>query len=211
MHYCPEFGWMLEYNEDDPPDLCDGDCQVGVEVTRAVLEEDAQLADAYARYCSKNRDEIPKGLLKKISKGSSRGLVFEGETVIGAYSVYGSGPDEIVVDAVIKKTDRLNRKDYPSYKTDAIFVYNSGRILFEKSIKDIFDSLRLRIPHDCRRFHYLFIYCDHELYICNLLDETVTTRKVTDSFIEETKETVLMKIGRAAECEKKMSFLKEKQ
>ena len=58
-----------------------------------------------------------------------------------------------------------------------------------------------------RQFKRIFIYCDHEVFLCNQEEKSVLCKHLIDDEIEELKRESLTSLGRAAEYNEKSNFL----
>lgn len=74
----PQMFSELELNKNDPPDLVDEKSNIGIEVVRAIENEDAELSNAFATYRNKHISSVPDKLKKKITLGF-KGLVCDNE------------------------------------------------------------------------------------------------------------------------------------
>ena len=206
----PEYEWNLELNQYDPPDLIDRKKNIGIEVTSAILPEDAELNFALNLYKNKELCEIPTTLQKKIDKSGGE-LIFDSED--GNEKLYGCLHPvrpinyNSVIDSIIKKTERLNSSDYPEFKLNALFVNDFDSFMFEKSVPDILETVHSRTYGLPREFSVIIICCGHEIYMIDAKEYSVITRYISDDDIDNLQRESLYAIGRGKEYELKSNFI----
>ena len=201
----PEFEWKLLLNEQDPPDIIDEGEKVGIEVVSAVRQIDAEFSNTYAQYKGRPISEVPEKLINKFKKYKA-GLGCDSDgRVISAGSV-GGWTYKNIQDCITAKTEKLNKPNYDRFPVDALFINNSGGFCFE-------DDLQMIARGDCfsddkqRQFQMIFIYCSHEVYLCDVINNRITTRYLQDDEISRLIEDSLYAIGRGEEYQKQSEFL----
>lgn len=201
----PEFEWKLLLNEQDPPDIIDDEAKVGIEVVSAVRQIDAELSNTYAQYKGRPISEVPEKLINKFKKYKA-GLGCDSDRrVISAGSV-GGWTYKDIQDCITTKTEKLNKPNYDRFPVDALFINNSGGFCFEDDRQMIArgDSF----PDDKQRqFQMIFIYCSHEVYLCDVINNRITTRYLQDDEISRLIEDSLYAFGRGEEYQKQSEFL----
>ena len=160
-HLFSDFGWSLKLNHHDPPDLYDEDNSVGIEVTRAIDEKDAELDSIYADYKSENINDVKSTLLNKINRKQSH-LVTENNKIVACIHKPRRLDYEVINNALEKKTQSLK------HNTNGLFIYNSGAFFFDNGIEIVNSKIgELRTVYE-KSFDYIFIYSDHDIV---LMDE----------------------------------------
>ena len=206
----PELEWNLSVQRKDPPDLADAEKDVGVEVVRAVDPEDAELSNLYAQYANQSIKNVPSNLLKKIERFSSKLICNNEGKIIGAGFKTKDDLYEIIERRIFDKTERLNEDDYPNFKIDCLFVYNSEGFCFENGLIELMHKIEKECYNYKRKFELYFIFCSHEVFLCNQTEKTVLCRELNDNDIETIKKESLFGLGRGNEYEKRSNFLVHK-
>ena len=213
MHCFPELDWSLELNEFDPPDLIDSDNNVGVEVTTAILPDDAELDSSFAQFTGQVGEEIPERLEKKIERNGGK-LIYgndEGRKVLkGCLHPVRALDYSNVINAIVKKTEKLNKENYTNVAVDALYVSDSESFLWDKSVPDILDAVEQRTRGRLKKFSLIFIFCSHHFYMIDTETKKIRSKAVTDEEIRMMQREALYALGRSKEYEAKSSFLIEK-
>lgn len=201
----PEFGWKLLLNKQDPPDIIDEEALIGIEVVRAEDGKDAEFFNTYAQYHGKPKSDVPETLTNKFEKNGAKFFCNPDGIVFGA-GCFGIEMFKNIQRCITKKTENLNKPSYNKFGVDALFIYNSGRFCFENDLQmiargDCFPD------HQQRKFQLIFIYSDHEVYLCNVINNTVMTRRLQDDDIYRLQKESLYEIDRNNEFQERRDFL----
>lgn len=206
----PELGWMLVVRDDDPPDLSDIDKSISVEVVRAVTKEDAELSNTYAQYSNRNIRDVPPKLLRKVENKHAGLICDDKDNIIGAGFPVKHDLCGIIKERIIRKTEVLNSDRYPYFETDCVFVYNSDGFCFKNELLKLMQEIEYECKRFSRQFKIIFIYCAHEMYLCNQEKKTVKAACISDNEIELMKKDTLISIGRGEEYKRKSDFIIKK-
>lgn len=207
MFAFPELKWDLTLQKSDPPDLADKNRNIGVEVVRAVTKEDAELANAYVQYSNESIENMPLQLRKKVDKGYS-GFICDSENkIIGAKFSIKDNLYDVIKMQILRKTQILNSYRYNSFFTDCVFVYNSDGFCHKNGLMELMDELVLECKDYQKQFELLFIYCLHEIYLCDQERKTVECRRINDDETERMKKEALIELGRSKEYYNQSNFL----
>ncbi len=102
----------------------------------------------------------------------------------------------------------MNEEKYPRFDKDAIFLFNSGSFCFQAELQDFLAQLKTELAEYRRQFHIVFIFCDHEIFMCNMESEIIISKEVSDDLRESLKRDTFYSIGRKKEYDNKISFFK---
>lgn len=201
----PELGYKLKLNREDPPDLIDEECGVGIEVVRAVDRKDAELSNAYAMYKGKNIDSVPERLLEKVST-ESRDLIRDDKgIIIGANFNVKSDLYGMIKNVISAKQKKLNLSGYKKFKCNGLFIYNSDRFCFENGLRMLIGELQSDTFKHIM-FDFIIIYCSHEVWFCDINLNNITKRSLADEEIELLQKDSLLTLGRSREYDLKSEF-----
>ena len=191
----PSLDLCLELNEKDPPDLIDKRSSVGIEVVRAISQDDAERENKCYELLYKKESEIKENLIKKIEKNGGR---FHFDPESGLVGTSGSIKDnlyQLIGEEIVSKTQKLNKPNYGkglSIKHDYLFIYNSGGFCFENDLGEAIDTIyKEKLTEYPRRYTKIIIYCDHDIFLYDVLEKTVVHELISDKEIYEMKESAL--------------------
>lgn len=191
----PDLDLCMELNEKDPPDLIDKRSCVGIEVVRAISKADAERENSFHKYLYKKESEIKENLIKKIEKNGGR---FHFEPESGLVGTRGSIKDnlyQLIGERIVSKTTKLNNSNYGkglSIKHDYLFIYNSGGFCFERNLGEAIDTIyKEQLTEYPRLYTKIIIYCDHDIFLYDVLEKTVVHELISDKEIYEMKESAL--------------------
>lgn len=191
----PSLDLCLELNEKDPPDLIDKRSSVGIEVVRAISQDDAERENKCYELLYKKESEIKENLIKKIEKNGGR---FHFDPESGLVGTSGSIKDnlyQLIGEEIVSKTQKLNKPNYGkglSIKHDYLFIYNSGGFCFESDLGEAIDTIyKEQLTEYPRLYTKIIIYCDHDIFLYDVLEKTVVHELISDKEIYEMKESAL--------------------
>lgn len=191
----PDLDLCMELNEKDPPDLIDKRSCVGIEVVRAISKADAERENKCYELLYKKESEIKENLIKKIEKNGGR---FHFDPESGLVGTSGSIKDnlyQLIGEEIVSKTQKLNKPNYGkglSIKHDYLFIYNSGGFCFESDLGEAIDTIyKEQLTEYPRLYTKIIIYCDHDIFLCDVLEKTVVHELISDKEIYEMKESAL--------------------
>lgn len=185
----PSLDLCLELNEKDPPDLIDKRSSVGIEVVRAISQADAERENKCYELLYKKEADVGENLIKKIEKNGGR---FHFDPESGLVGTRGSIKDnlyQIIGERIVSKTIKLNNSNYGeglSIKYNYIFIYNSGGFCFESDLGEVIDTIyKERLTEYPRLYTKIIIYCDHDIFLYDVLEKTVVHELISDKEIDE--------------------------
>lgn len=191
----PSLDLCMELNEKDPPDLIDKRSSVGIEVVRAISQDDAARENKCYELLYKKESEIKENLIKKIEKNGGR---FHFDPESGLVGTSGSIKDnlyQLIGEEIVSKTQKLNKPNYGkglSIKHDYLFIYNSGGFCFESDLGEAIDTIyKEQLTEYPRLYTKIIIYCDHDIFLYDVLEKTVVHELISDKEIYEMKESAL--------------------
>lgn len=191
----PDLDLCMELNEKDPPDLIDKRSCVGIEVVRAISKADAERENKCYELLYKKESEIKENLIKKIEKNGGR---FHFDPESGLVGTSGSIKDnlyQLIGERIVSKTQKLNKPNYGkglSIKHDYLFIYNSGGFCFENDLGEAIDTIyKEKLTEYPRRYTKIIIYCDHDIFLYDVLEHAVVHELISDKEIDEMQETAL--------------------
>ena len=191
----PSLDLCLKLNEKDPPDLIDKRSSVGIEVVRAISQADAERENRYYELLHKKESEIKENLINKIEKNGGR---FHFDPESGLASERGPIKDnlyQLIGERIVSKTQKLNKPNYGkglSIKHDYLFIYNSGGFCFESDLGEAIDTIyKEQLTEYPRLYTKIIIYCDHDIFLYDVLEKTVVHELISDKEIDEMKESAL--------------------
>ena len=191
----PDLDLCMELNEKDPPDLIDKRSCVGIEVVRAISKADAERENKCYELLYKKESEIKENLIKKIEKNGGR---FHFDPESGLVGTSGSIKDnlyQLIGERIVSKTQKLNKPNYGkglSIKHDYLFIYNTGGFCFENDLGEAIDTIyKEKLTEYPRRYTKIIIYCDHDIFLYDVLEKTVVHELISDKEIYEMKESAL--------------------
>ena len=191
LRYFPCLALCLEVNEKDPPDLIDKRSSVGIEVVRAISQVDAERENRYYEFLHKKEFDIEGNLINKIEKNGGR---FRFDPESGLVGTSGSVKDnlyQLIGERIVSKTKKLNKSNYGkglSIKYDYLFIYNSGGFCFERDLGESIDKIYEEALVECpRKYTKIIIYCDHDIFLYDVLEHKVVHKSISDEEIEEMK------------------------
>ena len=191
----PDLDLCMEHNEKDPPDLIDKRSCVGIEVVRAISKADAERENKCYELLYKKESEIKENLIKKIEKNGGR---FHFDPESGLVGTSGSIKDnlyQLIGERIVSKTQKLNKPNYGkglSIKHDYLFIYNTGGFCFENDLGEAIDTIyKEKLTEYPRRYTKIIIYCDHDIFLYDVLEKTVVHELISDKEIYEMKESAL--------------------
>ena len=191
----PDLDLCMELNEKDPPDLIDKRSCVGIEVVRAISKADAERENKCYELLYKKESEIKENLIKKIEKNGGR---FHFDPESGLVGTSGSIKDnlyQLIGERIVSKTQKLNKPNYGkglSIKHDYLFIYNSGGFCFENDLGEAIDTIyKEQLTEYPRLYTKIIIYCDHDIFLYDVLEKTVVHELISDKEIYEMKESAL--------------------
>lgn len=121
LQYCYD-GMYDELEASDAPDIRDRKGVIGIEVTEAITDDDAQIRGEFVKYQLKNnieRKERSKQIIEQ------RGARIEGGTL--HYPVIDSNIEILAVqNAIKKKMKKLEEYKKKGFQKLGLFVYNNG-------------------------------------------------------------------------------------
>ena len=197
MHCFPEMGWDLRLNSNDPPDLIDDIQGVGIEVTSVNI--DAESAFLFEKYINCEKDEIPQKAIQRVESFGGQFIYSEKEKLAGCFFGVRQLNYKQVVEAVIKKTKRLNSGNYDCFAIDGLFIDDSDSFLFEKGIPDILDCIEEETNCYTRRFSIVFVFCHHDIFMIDAVNRIVKRKPISDEEIEQIRGKTLRSLGRICE------------
>ena len=191
----PSLDLCLELNEKDPPDLIDKRSSVGIEVVRAISKADAERENRYYEFLHNKESDIKENLINKIKKNGGR---FHFDSESGLVGTSGSIKDnlyQLIGERIVSKTQKLNKPNYGkglSIKHDYLFIYNSGGFCFENDLGEAIDTIyKEKLTEYPRRYTKIIIYCDHDIFLYDVLEHAVVHELISDKEIDEMQETAL--------------------
>ena len=102
---------------------------------------------------------------------------------------------QLIGERIVSKTQKLNKPNYGkglSIKHDYLFIYNSGRFCFENDLGEAIDTIyKEQLTEYPRRYTKIIIYCDHDIFLYDILEHTVVHKLISDKEIDEMKESAL--------------------
>lgn len=208
MHCFPELGWNLQLNNNDPPDLTDDIKGVGIEVTGT--NQDAEVDFLFEKYAKCEKKTIPERAIKTVESSQARFIysnVDGKELLEGCLHRVRQLDFENTIQSVIKKTERLNSRNYKYYSIDGLFVNDSDSFLFDKGAPEIMDRIESKCACFERRYSTLFVFCHHDIYMMDMVSREVKAKPITDEEIEEIKKKTCYAIGRKREYDERSYFL----
>ena len=123
---------------------------------------------------------------------------FHFDSVLGLVGTSGSIKDnlyQLIGERIVSKTQKLNKPNYGkglSIKHDYLFIYNSGRFCFENDLGEAIDTIyKEQLTEYPRRYTKIIIYCDHDIFLYDILEHTVVHKLISDKEIDEMKESAL--------------------
>jgi len=195
LRYFPSLALCLELNKKDPPDLIDKQNSVGIEVVRAISQADAERENTFYKCLYKKETDVGEKLINKIKKNGGR---FHFDPESGLVCTGGSIKDnlyQLIGERIVSKTQKLNKPNYGkglSIKHDYLFIYNSGGFCFENDLGEAIDTIyKEQLTKYPRRYTKIIIYCDHDIFLYDILEHTVVHELISDKEIDEMKETAL--------------------
>ena len=195
----PELGWNLILNEDDPPDLIDNENSIGVEVSKSIIESDAEADALYSIYVGKCKTEIPEGAIKKVTKGNNR-FIFRpaGDKEVLWACLHGARRLDYSseIKNIKNKTEKLNSVNYDHYDINALFILDEEAFIFEKGIEEILDHSSIFESEFDKKYDYFLIYCAHDIYFLDVKKRAVSKKIISDDEIEEMKRMALINLER---------------
>lgn len=198
----------LELNKNDPPDLVDEKSNIGIEVVRAIENEDAELSNAFATYRNKHISSVPDKLKKKITLGF-KGLVCDNDgIIIGANFGVKDNLYKTIEERIQAKSKRLNAIGHLKLNTNGLFIYNSHGFCFENDLNALLHKLSNNYAN-IKLFDFIIIYCSHEVWYCDIKLQSISCRRLNDRQIEALKKETLEAIGRAKEYSGKLYFISD--
>ena len=185
----PSLDLYLELNEKDPPDLIDKRSSVGIEVVRAISQADAERENQYYKFLHKKESNIKENLINKIEKSGGR---FHFDLESGLVSTSGPIKDnlyQLIGERIVSKIKKLNKPNYgkgSSIKCDYLFIYNSGGFCFERDLGEAIDTIyKEQLTEYPRLYTKIIIYCDHDIFLYDVLEHTVVHELISDKEIEK--------------------------
>ena len=191
----PSLDLCLELNEKDPPDLIDKRSSVGIEVVRAISQADAERENTFHKNLYKKEADVGENLIKKIEKNGGR-FHFEPESgLVGERGPIKDNLYQLIGERIVSKTQKLNKPNYGkglSIKHDYLFIYNSGGFCFESDLGEAIDTIyKEQLTEYPRLYTKIIIYCDHDIFLYDVLEKTVVHELISDKEIDEMQETAL--------------------
>ncbi len=195
LRYFPSLDLCLELNEKDPPDLIDKRSSVGIEVVRAISQADAERENKCYELLYKKESEIKEKLINRIEKNGGR-FHFDPESgLVGERGPIKDNLYQLIGEGIVSKTQKLNKPNYGkglSIKHDYLFIYNSGGFCFESDLGEAIDTIyKEQLTEYPRLYTKIIIYCDHDIFLYDVLEHTVVHELISDKEIDEMKESAL--------------------
>lgn len=195
LRYFPSLDLCLELNEKDPPDLIDKRSSVGIEVVRAISQADAERENKCYELLYKKEADVGENLIKKIEKNGGR-FHFDSESrLVGERGPIKDNLYQLIGEEIVSKTQKLNKPNYGkglSIKHDYLFIYNSGGFCFESDLGEAIDTIyKEQLTEYPRLYTKIIIYCDHDIFLYDVLEKTVVHELISDKEIYEMKESAL--------------------
>ena len=75
---------------------------------------------------------------------------------------------ERIKHALLKKTKRLNKDDYPNFAKDVLFIIDSGSFCFEEGLVRMIEETKSLLSNYKRNYSTIILYCDGDLYYCEM-------------------------------------------
>lgn len=195
LRYFPRLAPKLELNKNDPPDLMDKHDGIGIEVVRAIAEGDAEIGSAYHNNLYKKEAAIKENLKGKIKKHGGWFYYDSESRLICARDSIKDNLYQLIGERIRSKTEKLNKSNYGqglSTKYDYLFIYNSGGFCFDKDLgKEIDKIYKERLVEYPRRYTKIILYCDHDIFLYDVLEHKVVHGSISDKEIEEMKKVAL--------------------
>lgn len=191
----PDLDLCMELNEKDPPDLIDKRSCVGIEVVRAISQADAERENSFHKYLYKKESEIKENLINRIEKNGGR-FHFDSESgLVGTSGSIKNNLYQLIGERIVSKTQKLNKPNYGkglSIKHDYLFIYNSGGFCFENDLGEAIDTIyKEQLTEYPRRYTKIIIYCDHDIFLYDVLEHTVVHELISDKEIDEMRKIAL--------------------
>lgn len=102
---------------------------------------------------------------------------------------------QLIGEGIVSKTQKLNKPNYGkglSIKHDYLFIYNSGGFCFERDLGEAIDRIyKEQLAEYPRLYTKIIIYCDHDIFLYDVLEKTVVHELISDKEIDEMKESAL--------------------
>ena len=191
----PSLDLCLELNEKDPPDLIDKHNSVGIEVVRAISQADAERENRCYEFLHKNESDIKENLINKIEKNGGK-FHFDPESgLVSTNSPIKDNLYQLIGERIVSKTKKLNKLNYGkglSIKHDYLFIYNSGGFCFENDLGIEIDKIyKEELTEYTRKYTKIIIYCDHDIFLYDVLEHEVVHESISGKEIDEMKKIAL--------------------
>ena len=188
LQYC--YGdFYKKFNVYDSPDLCDEDRVVGIEVTEAVTNEDAQIKSEFVKYRLENDNSKKERKRQIIANNGGRIEKF------GLSYPVKNSESEIVIfqNAIRKKMEKLSLYRSRGFKTLGLFIfYDELPILKIDSLKGCFDKV-LNEYNDKYDFLYFGYSCGLIYY--DIFNNDIQVKVINRNDYDKLMYTTRLKIG----------------
>lgn len=102
---------------------------------------------------------------------------------------------QLIGERIVSKTQKLNKPNYGkglSIKHDYLFIYNSGGFCFENDLGEAIDKIyEEELTEYPRKYTKIIIYCDHDIFLYDVLQHEVVHESISDKEIDEMQESAL--------------------
>ena len=189
LQYC--YGdFYKKFNVYDSPDLCDEDRVVGIEVTEAVTNEDAQIKSEFVKYRLENDNSKKERKRQIIANNGGRIEKF------GLSYPVKNSENEIVIfqNAVRKKMEKISLYRSHGFKTLGLFIfYDESPIPIKiDSLKGCFDKV-LNEYNDKYDFLYFGYSCGLIYY--DIFNNDIQVKVINRNDYDKLMYTTRLKIG----------------
>lgn len=96
---------------------------------------------------------------------------------------------QLIGERIVSKTQKLNKPNYGkglSIKHDYLFIYNSGGFCFERDLGEEIDKIyKENLTEYPRLYTKIIIYCDHDIFLYDVLEHAVVHELISDKEIDE--------------------------
>lgn len=170
----------------DKPDLQSQAFDMGVEVVRAITEQDGLINFLVNSHFGKGRsgEEIVAEINKDNAKGKLKAAVYtiEGTAVISK-GVYDSSKHQCLVAERIEKKAQLLRKNYKLYKTNGLYCFTQTSLINEIDYPFLLESCK-KSP-----FSVIFIDCINTILQWNAPADDFIEHKIASNYLSEWNQT----------------------
>lgn len=193
LQYCYD-GMYDEFEVSDAPDIRDREGIIGIEVTEAITDDDAQIRGEFVKYQLKNnieRKERSKQIIEQ------RGARIEGGTL--HYPVIDSNIDIVAVQNVIKKKmEKIEEYKKKGFQKLGLFVYNNGLPVPMKLAywKNCFDEVLCKYK---KKYDILYFGCSGGIIEYNVLQNDIQVRPIERSIFNRLGYETRLKIEKEKE------------